>query len=91
MIKEFLTSQEIVSVRSVVVFDSDDVIGGLVALVARISGRPEADKPIVAAENQLRTIDDRYDESLLFADRFTRRVQTAVHPRRQVAPVNRAD
>ena len=74
---------------TVALFDVDDVVVGLVALVARVAGRAESDEAVVAAQHEQRSVHDRHDESFSVAERVADRVQAAVHPRSHVATVRR--
>jgi len=67
----------------------DDVIEGLVALVARVVGRAKPDEAPLALEDEQRSVDDGHEEAFLVGDRVADGVEAAVHARRHVATVAR--
>ena len=73
------------------VLDRDDVVGGPVALDARMSVAAEPDEAVLAAEYELRAVDDGHVEALAVRRHALRHgVEAAVHASRHVAAVRRA-
>jgi len=70
------------------VFDGQHVVGCLVALDARVRVASESDEAVLAAQHQLRPVDDGHVESLAVGrDAVRHRVEASVHARRHVAAV----